>query len=189
MHSVSSRTYSNTQSSPILSPKKTALFGHSWPDSVKITDPIKVVTDASFSKEIIEASKKQPVLVTFYASWCGPCHEFAKRAKELAKQYQGRVCFVKVLVSDFANGRKMPVNTQRFKEFGGATYPTVMLFAKGQPQPVFSYYERENGVPMLNRLIPEQTTGIPSCLTDEEFKTLLDKALPTVTTPQNQGSC
>jgi thiol-disulfide isomerase/thioredoxin len=169
MQSVSFRPYASAQNSRIVA---RSTFGEAQ------THLVKETTDALFNRDVIEASKKQPVLVMFHASWCGPCKEFAKRADKLAQQYQGRVQITKVLASDYAHGKTFPVNDHHFQQYGGVTYPTIMLFVNGQPQPVFKYYARQaDGSPQRQQFIPGQTTGIPSMLGDHQFTTLFDNAL------------
>ncbi len=53
------------------------------------TQPPIVITDASFKTEVLE--NDQPVLVDFWAPWCGPCHQLAPTIEELARQYAGSV--------------------------------------------------------------------------------------------------
>jgi len=52
------------------------------------------LTDAAFQKEVLESSK--PVLVDFWAPWCGPCRMLAPVIKEIAQEYQGRVVVAKL---------------------------------------------------------------------------------------------
>jgi thioredoxin-like negative regulator of GroEL len=140
--------------------------------------PIKEATDASFTRDVIEASKKTPVLALFYASWCPPCKAFMGRAEQLAKDLQGQAQFARILVSDHKwYGSIFPVHTQHFKEAGGVSYPSIMIYANGKPQAVFKYYDRDSaGQPIRTRLIPGQIMGSPSSLSDEEIRTLLKNA-------------
>ena len=140
--------------------------------------PIKEATDASFKQDVIEASKKVPVLALFYASWCPPCKAFIGRAEHLAKELQGQAQFVKILASDSTwYGGTFPVHTQHFKEAGGVTYPSIMIYADGKPQNVFKYYDRDSaGQPLRNRLISGQVIGSPSTLSNEEIRALLQNA-------------
>ena len=61
-------------------------------DSVFVVD----VTGDSFQPLVIEASRKQPVLVDFWASWCGPCQMQTPVMKQLSVQYGGKVVLAKV---------------------------------------------------------------------------------------------
>lgn len=176
MQAVSFRAYS---SQPLLnqtlSGTKAPQFGQEKSDWVKAT------TDATFTQDVIEASKKQPVLVVFSASWCGPCKTFLKRAEQLAEAHEGQAQFRKILVSDYANGGTVFVHNQHFQQYGGVTYPSIMIFANGKPQHVFDYYKRdEDGQPLRHVFIPGQAIGSPSGLKNEEISKLLADAAKTI---------
>jgi thioredoxin 1 len=79
-------------------------------------------TDANFDAEVIQSDK--PVLVDFWAEWCGPCQLLAPTIDELAGEYAGRVKVGKV---DVDSAQKVA-----FK-YGIQQIPTVMVFDKGQP--------------------------------------------------------
>lgn len=79
------------------------------------------ITDANFAKEVAESSL--PVLVDFWAPWCGPCRMVAPVVEEIAKEYSGKLKVGKVNV-DEAPG----VATQ----FGIMSIPTLMIFKAGK---------------------------------------------------------
>ena len=166
----------STYRSPVLqSPQPPCKVLHSAQNPI---NPIKDTTDASFTRDVIEASKKMPVLALFYASWCPPCRAFMRRAEGLAKDLQGQAQFARILVSDYKwYGATFPVHTQYFKEAGGVTYPSIMIYSQGKPQAVFKYYDRDSaGQPIRERLIPGQIIGSPSSLSDEEIRRKLKDA-------------
>ena len=82
---------------------------------------IKQVTDATFETEVINAGS--PVLVDFWAEWCGPCKMIAPILDEVATSYQGKLQVAKMNVDD---NREVPA------KFGIRGIPTLMLFKDGQ---------------------------------------------------------
>jgi thioredoxin 1 len=82
---------------------------------------IKHVSDASFEDDVIKS--QQPVLVDYWAEWCGPCKMIAPILDEVAQQYAGRLQIAKLNVDD---NRDIPA------KFGIRGIPTLMLFKDGQ---------------------------------------------------------
>src|ERR1700733_15898778 len=82
---------------------------------------IKHVTDSSFSSEVLEASR--PVLIDFWAEWCGPCKMIAPVLDESAEAYAGRLDIAKVNVDE------NPSVPSRYHVRG---IPTLMLFKHGE---------------------------------------------------------
>ena len=78
-------------------------------------------TDANFKKEVIESDL--PVLIDFWASWCGPCRMIAPHVEELAKEYAGKVKIGKVDVD---------VNSKVATEYGVMSIPTIIFFKNGK---------------------------------------------------------
>ena len=78
--------------------------------------PIEV-TDASFEAEVLQA--KQPVLVDFWAVWCGPCRAVAPIVDEIAREYNGKLKVVKVDVDE---------NQEISAKYGVSSIPTLMIF-------------------------------------------------------------
>jgi thioredoxin 1 len=81
----------------------------------------KEVNDATFEQEVLKAS--QPVMVDFWAPWCGPCRMVAPIVEELSVEYDGKVNFVKLNTDD------NPVTASRY---GIRSIPTLLVF-RGQP--------------------------------------------------------
>jgi len=79
------------------------------------------VTDADFEQEIIKS--EIPVMVDFWAEWCGPCKIVGPTVEELAKDYEGRV---KIAKMDVDSNRETPTR------FGIRNIPTLILFKNGE---------------------------------------------------------
>ena len=79
------------------------------------------ITDANFEEEVINSSV--PVLVDFWAEWCGPCKQIAPALEELAKEMEGKIKIVKINVDENQN-----VPTQ----YRIQAIPTLMLFNNGE---------------------------------------------------------
>ena len=85
------------------------------------SDLIKHVSDASFQADVLNAPA--PVLVDFWAEWCGPCKMIAPILDEVAGTYQGKLQIAKMNVDE---NREVPA------KFGIRGIPTLMLFKDGQ---------------------------------------------------------
>jgi thioredoxin 1 len=79
------------------------------------------MSDASFEADVLKSDL--PVLVDYWAAWCGPCKMIAPLLEEAAKQYEGRVIIAKVNVDE---------NPDTAAQFGIRGIPTLMLFKDGK---------------------------------------------------------
>ncbi len=83
--------------------------------------PVKV-TDSTFRKVVLKS--KVPVLVDFWAAWCGPCMSIAPYLEKVAEKYEGKVVIAKLNVDE---------NRRTQAEFGIQSIPTFIVFQDGQP--------------------------------------------------------
>ena len=82
---------------------------------------VEKVTDATFDQDVLKASG--PVVVDFWAEWCGPCRMIAPALEEISKSLNGKVKIVKLNVDE---------NPGTASKFGIMSIPTLMLFKNGE---------------------------------------------------------
>jgi thioredoxin 1 len=85
-----------------------------------MSEHIHYVTDATFESEVTQSAL--PVLMDYWAEWCGPCRMIAPILDEIAKEYAGRLVVAKLNVDE---------NQQTPQKFGVRGIPTLMLFKNG----------------------------------------------------------
>jgi len=85
-----------------------------------MSEHIHHVTDDTFEAEVLQA--QNPVLVDYWAEWCGPCKAIAPTLEEVAKEYSGKLKVAKVNVDE---------NQEIPKKYGIRGIPTLMLFKNG----------------------------------------------------------
>ena len=82
---------------------------------------VTIVTDKNFAEEVLQS--KVPVLVDFFAEWCGPCKMIAPLVEELAGEYEGKAKVVKVNVDD---------SMETAQTYGVMSIPTLIFFKDGK---------------------------------------------------------
>ena len=85
---------------------------------------VKEVSEATFMQDVVEASKEKPVIVDFWAPWCGPCKTLGPQLEEAVKAANGAVTMAKVNVDE---------NRMISGQMQVQSIPTVFAFADGQP--------------------------------------------------------
>jgi thioredoxin 1 len=96
------------------------------------------VTDATFETEVIKSDL--PVLVDFYAPWCGPCKVMHPVMEDLAKEYEGKAKIVKMNVDE---------QSQTAGMFGIMSIPTFIIFKDGKPVKGFMGAQPKESVKQL----------------------------------------
>lgn len=87
----------------------------------RVSDATVHVTDDSFEREVLQS--EQPVLVDFWAEWCGPCKMVAPILDQIAEEYQGRLKVAKLNIDE---------NPRTPQHYGVRGIPTLMLFKNGE---------------------------------------------------------
>ena len=106
----------------------TVTLGEEQPAKTSGMSPVKDITTQEFMSEVIEASAQQPVLVDFWATWCGPCKQLAPALEAAVAATRGRVKLVKMDID------KHP---EVAGQMGIQSLPTVVAFVDGRPADMF----------------------------------------------------
>ena len=128
---------------------------------------VLVVTDASFEREVLKSAV--PVLVDFWAPWCGPCRMVAPVVEKLCAEYAGRVKFCKLNVDE---------NRLASQRYQVMSIPTVILFKKGL------IADMSVGAELYPA--PEGPAREPSCIARQPFRGIIDELKISVPDPPEE---
>ncbi len=118
-----------------------ALDGKQIVKNEKDSTIVKEVTDITFEKEVLKS--KLPVLIDFWAPWCGPCRRIAPEVEAVAKQYNGKVKVVRINTDE---------NREIIGKYNIKSIPTLMLFKNGENiNRIVGYHSRNDISKFVNQ--------------------------------------
>src|ERR1700760_2469647 len=103
---------------------------------------VKDTTTQAFVKDVIEESKRQPVLVDFWADWCGPCKQLTPVLERAVHGAKGKVKLVKMDIEAHPS-----VFQQISRQLGIQSIPAVLAFVNGQPAASWARSRRARSTP------------------------------------------
>lgn len=131
------------------------------------------VTQENFQEAVLDESAHRPVVVDFWAAWCGPCQQLMPLLQQLATQYAGKFRLAKVN-SDEQQGLA--------QQYGVRSLPTVMIFRHGKPVDQFLGVQPESNIrTMLDKYIEKPSDKLIKVARGQAAEGDLDSALETLT--------
>jgi len=115
-------------------------------------DLIKDITQAEFAADVIQGSMQQPVIVDFWAPWCGPCKQLGPALEKAVAQARGAVRMVKINVDE---------NQELAAQLRVQSIPTVYAFFQGQPVDAFQGAQPESQVKAFVEELVKRSGGEP----------------------------
>jgi len=114
-----------------------------------MSDHVTEVSDSSFEKDVLQSGK--PVLVDFWAEWCGPCRALAPTLVAVAEKYSATATVVKLNVDD---------NPQTSGQYGIKSIPTLILFSGGKEEERFVGATSQDAISrMIDKCIAKAATA------------------------------
>ena len=110
-----------------------------------------VVTESTFDQEVLKS--ETPVLVDFWAEWCGPCHAVAPILEKIAEERAGELRLVKVNIDE---------EPEIAERYGIASIPTMVLFKDGEPAAAAIGAQPKGALETQLQLAPAETNGAPA---------------------------
>jgi thioredoxin 1 len=107
-----------------------------------------VVTESTFDQEVLKS--ETPVLVDFWAEWCGPCHAVAPILDKIAEERAGELRLVKVNIDE---------EPEIAERYGIASIPTMVLFKDGEPAAAAIGAQPKTALEAQLQLSPAETNG------------------------------
>ena len=147
------------------------------PAPAAATPPVALVkdsTDRAFKADVIDASLEAPVLVDFWAPWCGPCRALTPAIEKVVKEKAGKIRLVKINIDE---------NPQIASQLGVQSIPNVFAFAGGRPVDMFLGNIPESEVrKFADRVIAAAPAGAPAAGSiEEEIKNAMAAAKEALT--------
>jgi len=142
------------------------------------TPPVALVkdsTDRAFKADVIDASLEAPVLVDFWAPWCGPCRTLSPTIEKVVKEKAGKIRLVKINIDE---------NPSIAGQLGVQSIPAVFAFAGGRPVDAFiGAYPESEVRKFADKVIAAAPAGPPKAgSVEDEIKTAMAAAKEAIAT-------